>query len=405
MLNGNLLESLDLGDLFRRTAEARGLPGMCYSDADYHRFEQQRLFGQGWPAVAVGAELPNPGDLLPVTVAGQPVLLVRDRDGKLQAFHNICSHRGVVLVAQAAHRQPLIRCPYHSWAYGLDGRLLKTPDVGGSGKHSVAGLEPATLGLKPIRVGLWGDVVFVNLSGTGPELEDWLGPIARRWKDFDLGLLRYGGSATFSVAANWKLAIENATEFYHLPWVHPGLNSYSGADRHYFCNAGDRFAGTASADYRPGKPAGQTLPAFPGLSAELAARAEYPIIFPNLCFGLMADHVYVHIVHPEGPNRHRQDFHLYFVGDAAMVPQFAAARAETLERWRSVNAEDIGVIERLQIGRASDAYGGGRFSAAQDYVSHFFMRSVATHLGFAPPPATPCFRGAEEATAPVRSSA
>jgi phenylpropionate dioxygenase-like ring-hydroxylating dioxygenase large terminal subunit len=401
----NSMNWLDFAALFKPTAEARGLLGRCYADPDYHRLEQRRLFAEGWPAVAVGAELPNPGDLLPVTVAGQPVLLVRDRGGQVRAFHNVCSHRGVMLVERAAHGQAVIRCPYHSWAYGLDGRLLKTPDIGGSGTHRVEGLDPAALGLQPVRAGLWGDVIFVNLSGAAPELADWLGPIARRWAPFDLGLLRYGGTAAFSVAANWKLAIENATEFYHLPWVHAGLNSYSGADVHYFCNAADRFAGTASSDYRPEKPAGETLPAFPGLSAALVARAEYPIIFPNLCFGLMADHAYIHIVHADGPERHRQDFHVYFVGDDAMAPRLAAARAATLERWRAVNAEDIGVVERLQRSRASDAYGGGRFSPAQDYVSHFFMRAVATHLGHGPPAGAPNFSGAEERTAPVRYSA
>jgi len=398
-------ELLDLSKLFRPTAEAQGLPGLCYTDPDYHRLEQKRLFAEGWPAAAVGAELPRPGDLLPIVVAGQPVLLVRDREGAVRAFHNVCSHRGVVLVERPAHGQPVVRCPYHSWAYGLDGRLLKTPDIGGSGKHTVPGLDPTALGLKPVRCGQWGDVIFVNLSGTAPELADWLAPIIRRWKDFDLSLLRYGGVAEFEVAANWKLAIENATEFYHLPWVHPDLNSYSGADVHYFCNAGDRFAGTASAHYQPGRPAGESLPAFPGLSPELSARAEYPIIFPNLCYGLMADHVYIHILHPEGPDRHRQSFHVYFIGDTAMAPRLDAARAETVERWRAVNAEDVGIVESLQSGRSSDAYCGGRFSPAQDYVSHFFMRSVARQLGVVPPPGAPSFNGCDEKLAPVRYSA
>ncbi|MGD9636409.1 MAG: SRPBCC family protein, partial [Pirellulales bacterium] len=335
----------------------------------------------------------------------QPVLLVRDREGAVRAFHNVCSHRGVVLVERAARGQPVVRCPYHSWAYGLDGRLLKTPDIGGSGKHTVPGLDPTALGLKPVRCGQWGDVIFVNLSGTAPALEEWLAPITRRWAAFDLDLLRYGGTAKFQVAANWKLAIENAVEFYHLPWVHPDLNSYSGADVHYFCNAGDRFAGTASAGYRPGRPAGETLPPFPDLTPELYSQAEYPIIFPNLCYGLMADHVYVHIIHPEGPVRHRQSFHLYFVGDEAMAPHLDAARLETVERWRAINAEDAGIVESLQLGRASEAYGGGRFSPAQDYVSHFFMRSIARHLGAVPPPGTPSFDGSEEKVAPVRYSA
>ncbi len=405
MPNDSYLNDMDLSKLFRPTAEAQGLPGLCYTDPDYHRLEQKRLFAEGWPAVAVGAELPRPGDLLPISVAGQPVLLVRDREGAVRAFHNVCSHRGVVLVERAARGQPVVRCPYHSWAYGLDGRLLKTPDIGGSGKHTIPGLDPAALGLKPVRCGQWGDVIFVNLSGTAPELADWLDPLVRRWQHVDLGLLRHAGTAEFEVAADWKIAVENAVEFYHLPWVHPDLNSYSGADVHYFCNAGDRFAGTASAAYRPGRPAGEILPPFPDLTPELFARAEYPIVFPNMHFGLMADHAFAHILYPAGPGRHRQRFHLYVIGDAAMDPRLAAARAETLERWRAINAEDIGIVESLQLGRASEAYGGGRFSPAQDYVSHFFMRSIARHLGYQPPAGAPSFSGAEERTAPIRYSA
>lgn len=404
-LADNPLKGLDFSGLFRPTSEASGLPGACYIDPEIHRWEQRKLFAEGWPAVAVASEIPKAGDYLPVWVAGQPILILRDRQGQVRAFHNICRHRGVVLAEKPGHGAATIRCPYHSWAYGLDGALLRTPDAGGHGVDAAPGLDRATLGLIPVRLAQWGDAIFVNLSGTAPDFADWVAPLARRWAGFDLGLLRHAAALDFEVAANWKLAIENAVEFYHLPWVHPDLNSYSATDVHYFVNAGDRFAGTASADYRPGARGGAVLPSFPGLDEAQTRRAEYPILFPNLHVGLMADHMFFHILTPDGPGRHRQRLHLYVIGAEGLTPAMAPARDELAQRWRAINAEDIGLVEAMQRGRGADAFDGGRFSAVQDYATHFFQRAVAGAMGVAPPAGAARFSGAKERTAPVRFSA
>jgi choline monooxygenase len=141
---------------------------------------------------------------------------------------------------------------------------------------------------------------------------------------------------------NSKLATENTMEFYHLPWVHETLNSYSPTHAHYHCNAGDRFVGTATRDYRPSAAGELQLPKFPGLTA--------------------------------------QRLHLCFVGDDAMRPEFTELHRAIVERWRAINLEDIGITERMQGGRHSPAFDGGRMSPVQDFAIHHFMKMVAARL-------------------------
>ena len=107
--------------------QARGLPNACYTDPQYHREEAHDLFARTWTCVGVGADIPEAGNIMPVAAAGTPIVLVRDKNGAVNAFHNVCSHRGVQLVDAPGKRKPVLRCPYHSWTYGLDGALTHTP--------------------------------------------------------------------------------------------------------------------------------------------------------------------------------------------------------------------------------------------------------------------------------------
>jgi len=371
--------TIDFSAVARPTAEARGLPNPCYVDRDYFLRERERVFARGWACVGVASEVPDIGDYRPVDLMGMPLLLLRDRERRLRAFHNVCSHRGVALV-EAPGSGPVLRCPYHSWAYDLSGRLVRTPDFGGPGVNEVPDIDRGELGLREIRTGQWLDFVFVNVSGDAEPLEEWLSPLMRLWAHYDLAQLRHGGSADFTIRANWKLATENTMEFYHLPWVHQVLNSYSPTHAHYHCNAGDRFLGTATRDYRPSIASGRSLPKFPGLTPEQELVGEYPVVFPNLWLGVQVDHFFAMVVYPRAPDLTEERLHLYFVGEEAMGPDHAALRQEIVERWRAINLEDIAITERMQGGRQSPAFDGGRMSPVQDFAIHHFMRMVAARV-------------------------
>ena len=368
----------------RPVETARGLPNPCYTDPAFFRHEQERLFARHWTAVAVGAEIPDPGDVKPVTVAGQPVILVRGRDGAVRGFHNVCSHRGMTLVTEPCRGQQVLRCPYHSWAYALDGTLKATPFVGGPGQNSHPDFGKADKGLKPVRVGLFWDIVFVDLSGAAPALDEWMRPVAERWHYYDAGRMRHGAPedsvGRFTLQANWKLAMENFCESYHLPWIHPGLNSYSRLEDHYHI-FGPAFAGQGSRKYAPLVSGNGAFPQLEGLPPEAVSGAEYLAVFPNLWLGAQCDHFYVVILEALAPDRVVETMHLYYVGEeAARSAAFAPLREQNKRLWSQVFLEDVGVVEGMQRGRASPAFDGGCFSPVMDTPTLHFHRLVAAAL-------------------------
>ena len=368
--------AIDFSQVRRPLGEARGLPSAAYTDLAYHRQEMARVLHGGWACLASASEVPGPGDVKPIELGGAPLILLRDRAGVPRVFHNVCRHRGARLVREAACGRPGLVCPYHAWSYALDGRLVRTPDVGGPGRHDDEGLDKASSGLLPVRSALWADFVFVDLSGSAPPLEEYLAPLARRWARYDFSRLTRVDGMTLSVRANWKLATENYLESYHLPVVHPALNSYSRLDDHYYFEAGPAV-GAGVTNYAP-RDAGAPLPRFPGLDEAAARIGEYPVVFPNLWLGVQGDHLFGVVVYPEGPDASREVLHLYLAGEPS--PALQPTVAETLARWRQVFEEDIGPVESMQAGRASPAFDGGVLTRFHDLASHRFMQTIAERM-------------------------
>ena len=385
---GNHQAPQDLGPALRRVdrpiQEASGLPNQAYTSEDFARYERDQLLANTWMCVGVGHHVPNPGDLRPVKILGLPLLLLRDRAGEIQVFHNVCSHRGVELIAGPCSVKRRICCPYHSWTYDLDGSLAATPSIGGPGKNDCPGFNRAQHGLKPVRTAVWADVVFVNLSGDAPPFGDYIAPVAERWGDFDLSLIRHGGpdsSLSFDIACNWKLAVENYCEAYHLPWVHPGLNSYSRLEDHYDIAEDKLYAGQGSLVYQPRlSEDGGEFPRFPNLPDKWLKGAEYIALFPNVLLGIHADHFYVGYLEPVSTDRTREYFEIYYVGDEPLGDDYAALRAANSRGWRSIFNEDLDIVERLQRGRASPAFQGGVFSPVMDGPTHCFHKWAARGL-------------------------
>ncbi len=356
---------------------ARGLPGWMFHDPEVYALEQERIFARTWVCVGAEDDLPRVGDVMPVEVAGRPLFLVRDESGYLRCFHNICSHRGALLVTEAGRRK-VVACPYHSWTYALDGTLLKTPHICGQGIHDSPSLDKSLHGLKPVRCATWARLIFVNLDPLAPSLDEELAPLAERWAAYDFSLLRFGSSEDFLLPANWKLAIENYVERYHLPWVHPSLNGFSGIDRSYEI-FGRLFVGVGSRKVTPPRPHGP-LPIFPNLPSDAFERGEYPSLFPNVLVGLHADFLFAYVLTPDGPHRTKERLYVFFVGEESQDPRYAAAKAVMHKLFADINREDMGIVSRLQRGCASPAMPGAVFSPAFEKTSQAFQRMVAERL-------------------------
>ncbi|MGB3556435.1 MAG: aromatic ring-hydroxylating dioxygenase subunit alpha, partial [Jannaschia sp.] len=278
---------------------ASGLPNRHYTDPETHRAENAALLHGQWAGLAVASQVPQPGDALPLDFAGIPLLLLRDREGTVRVFQNVCRHRGMILVAEPTRIEGAIRCPYHSWCYSTEGRLVATPHVGGPGRNSDPAVDKATLGLIEVRSHLWRDVVFVNLDGTARPFAETNAEVIARWAEFDAPLHHDGRAFTLDVACNWKLAVENYCESYHLPWVHPGLNAYSRLEDHYHIECA-AHAGQGTHVYRQLADGERSFPDFPGLSPKWDRAAEYIAVCPNVLLGVHRDHAYAILLRPEG---------------------------------------------------------------------------------------------------------
>lgn len=362
----------------------RGLPNQCYTDEAYYAYEQETVFANSWTCIGFAKDVPVAGDVYPVEIAGRPLFMVRDRKGGVRVFHNACRHRGFTLVEEPKHCKGVVTCPYHAWAYGLDGSLRSTPMVGGATKHDHPDFDKKRYGLVEVRSHLWLDFVFVNLSGTAAPFEVENATLLERWKEFENAPLVHCGednTVAFDLACNWKLAIENFCEAYHLPAVHPGLNSYSPLELHYNIVEWAKFSGQGSLNYSPRlSDDGARFPRLPGLSEKWDKGAEYIAVHPNLMVGVHNDHVMGVMATPAGTARTLERMELYYFSEDTRGDAYSNLRKAAQAGWQEVFAEDRFAVEGMQKGRHSPGFDGGIFTPVQDPPTHSFHAWVAERL-------------------------
>ncbi len=380
----NKISAADIERVYNPIDKAGGLPNAAYVDQDVFAFERDNLMANTWAGLLFASELPENGYALPIDFMGLPLLAIRDREGQLSIFHNVCSHRGMILVREAGPVKNLLRCPYHSWSYTLDGELKSTPHIGGVGQNSAEGFSCIGKGLKPVRSAEWMGIVFVNLSGEAESFDDFIEPLDARWAKFagagalnKLSVASDHSQMQLEIKANWKLAIENYCEAYHLPWVHPELNSYSPLDQHENLHVNDYMTGQATHNYTLSEVAGTTLPKFGAWPQDKQAYGEYISLYPNLMLGVQVDHAFAIILQPIAPNHTIEKLQIAYVDDDAISDQYQGCRDATLAAWKTVFTEDIFAVEGMQKGRHSPGFQGGVFSPVLDTPSHDFHKWVA----------------------------
>lgn len=376
-----MLNTAQLDHLTDVAAATTGLTGEFFTTDAIFTEERRALFHGGWMCIGTRDDAGRPGSIFPIGIGGVDLLLARDRGGVLRCFFNHCSHRGAILADKPRQNCPTIVCPYHSWTYSLAGDLRKMPHVGGVDVNDAEGLDPARLGLREVRLGEWGGLVFVNVSGIAEDFETFIAPLAERLRDYDLSLLQTSGETATVVEANWKIVVENFVESYHLPWIHPSMNRYNPMEDHYQILGGDTYLGQGLLGLEFEDEAANLLPRFPNLKPEQLTTGESHFLFPNVLFGVMIEQAYAVILDPAGPGQTRERVVVMVNGaEAATDPKFEQARAIMLQRIVEVNAEDIGIVESVQRGRFSPAFSGGQFSPVQERTSRQLQRAYALRM-------------------------
>jgi Rieske 2Fe-2S family protein len=364
------------------------LPSSWYYDEAIYRQEKERIFCREWFCAAREEELAAPGDYRVLDIAGESILLVRNRDRVLRAFYNVCRHRGARLCRAGDAPTPgmavqggviagrSILCPYHQWSYDLDGRLIAAPHLG-----NLPGFDKSSIRLYPVGVECWGGFIFLHLTpAEARPFKEQLGEIPERIQRYPLSELRIGHSIRYEVAANWKSICENYNECYHCGGVHPELCSVVPAFRE---------AGGGALDWSSGIPhregaytfthSGKTARrAFPGLNADEQTRHKGEVIYPNLFISLACDHAAVFLLQPRGPERTDITCHFLFEPHEIAQPNFDPMDA--VEFWDITNAQDWSICESVQRGMHSRVHTHGYYAPMEDY-SLDIRRYVKERLG------------------------
>jgi len=365
-------------------AGSPGLPNHWYTADGAFQQEREAIYAKTWFSIGFASDVPGKGDIYPVDFMGLPLLIVRDRKGQVRVFHNVCSHRGMKLADKPLSGSTLLRCPYHSWCYDLTGSLRSTPFVGGVKKNSHPAVKRDEHGLRELRSAVYLDTVLVTLSEETPAFEDYAKDLLARWPEFGKAEL-YSEPADSSIemelACNWKLAIENYLESYHLPWVHPSLNSYSRIEDHDYVLYDSAASGQVSLAYRPALGHdGQAFPRLTDLAEEWDGRGEYLVLYPNTLFGLHNDHLYAIVVEPRGAEATRERVLIHYFDQEAAGDAFSMLRQANTQLWKQVFLEDIFAVEGMQAGRHSPGFSGGVITPVLEQTTQHFHAWSARQL-------------------------
>ena len=385
----NIIDKKKLDIVNKPIHQAHGLPNECYTSKEYTLVERKKLFEDKWIVIGSASSLKNAGDAKPIDLLGIPILIVRTKKNQIKVFHNICSHRGLKLVNKPGKIKNVIRCPYHSWSYNLDGELMSTPHIGGMNIHEAPKLEKSKSNLKEIRSHIWLDLIMININNNEISFDEYIKPLSDRWEKFwpvkDRDLINHSkdyGYFKLNAKCNWKFAIENYCESYHLPWVHPGLNSYSKIEDHYHIQGlPNRFAGQGTVAYNPKFVGNEKLPCFPSWPKHKENIAEYIALFPNVMLGIHKDHYYAYWLEPINHELTLEHMEIYYVGEeAANSKKFKSLREQNHKQWEDIQKEDVDIIQGMQIGRNSPVYNGGNFSPVMDNPTHHFHKWVVNNI-------------------------
>ncbi len=378
-----------LSSVLKSIEKANGLPNECYLEGEYNKIERKKIFEDNWVVIGTASSIPEIGDVKSFNLLGIPLIILRDKKKDIKVFHNVCSHRGYKLINKDCKINNVIRCPYHSWSYNLSGELVATPHIGGVNIHNHINFNKNENNLKEVKSFIWLDLILINISENAIPFNDYIKPLEKRWSEFiskeDYELIVHPkdyGNFSFEAKCNWKFAIENFCESYHLPFVHPGLNEYSKIDDHYHIEGlPNRFAGQGSYVYNPNFKNKEQFPTFPSWPKYKYKHAEYVALFPNVMLGIHKDHYYAFWLEPINHNKTLEHMEIYYVGEeAALSKKYKKIRKENYIQWKKIMTEDLDIIQGMQEGRNSPIYNGGNFSPVLDNPTHHFAKWVVNEI-------------------------
>jgi phenylpropionate dioxygenase-like ring-hydroxylating dioxygenase large terminal subunit len=371
--------------------QARSLPPACYTSSAFYEYEREVIFAREWLCVGRAEQLPEVGDYLALTVADEPIVVLRDRDGEIAAMSAVCQHRGVPIVEGSGNCGRFLRCPYHWWTYDLTGRLVAAPQM-----HEAEGFDKADVALPRLQVEVWNGFVFVNFDETAA-------PLAPRLARLDALLTNYHVDQLVTTEQeishhdfNWKIMVENGIEPYHATYLHhrmveaPKERNYEdiGREEHESFVVSLVNHGFYDAALNPTYQS--YFPPIETLTDQERRRFGFASVLPNLMLGWQSDMMFWFLLLPSGPER--VDFRWAYLLPAStrQVMNYEMLLAMTRDGVASYNAEDLPIAEAMQRGMRSRYAPRGRYSHEEEVLTQFnrwlVSRYAAAEQSFSPPP-------------------
>ena len=371
------------------------LPARSFTSPSFFALEVERIFNRRWMALAFEWTLPEPGDMRPVELFGQPLALVRGDDRVLRAFHNVCPYDGCLAVHSEQRGAREIEVYYHGWRYDLRGRLLAAPYWDGTPEGDPACLGGRDADLVEIRSKCRLGLLFVDLGGQAGKLDDHLAPLYRLLDEYALDrsvpveddnvLARAGRT----VDANWKTYLENASiNILHEGFTHeayrrsPDVPRVRGGERNFFTVRDGPLLtfGFRMSDVANTYALGGDTPHLGRSPSTPPSKGYFVTLYPNIAMPIRVNMFRLGICLPEAPGRSRILQCGNFHPDAAASVDFAAYHRGLAERYARVYDEDRIAIEAVQRARTSPVWRQHFYAPFWDELHYGLNNLVADDL-------------------------
>ena len=350
-----------------------GLPADVFKDPNTYTAECDTIFAKGWASIGCGQQIAKPGDILPVRIAGQSLIAMRNKDGEIGVFHNICRHKAAPLVDEPCNKRSLV-CPYHKWSFKIDGSLLNAPRYFGKENKVMTPEDKADKGLIAVRFAVWWDIIFVNISGDAEPFEAFIKPLDEQLADYPKEHIQKISTTDYSGDVNWKLAVDNFLDGYHVPFVHSQACTVESVLEQDDLFLSDNIVGLRLMNGASAKPAktSKQLPHWEGLKPELKGTQQWFGIFPNTLFFVDPCWVQTIVIKPMGETTTDESLSIYVVNENAASEEFVEERARLHDVLNEVNQQDIELLDKLQVTRSNAIANQGHLNDAWDQVNMTF---------------------------------
>jgi len=370
VLSRSLLDSF--APSLRDVNEACLLPPVIYTSEEFYAFEREAVYAHEWLCVGRVDQIPEPGDYFTLTLAEEPLIVVRTKEREVRVLSAVCRHRGMVVAEDKGHCTTFT-CPYHHWIYNLDGRLLGTPAM-----ERAVGFDKADFPLPSLRVELWQGFIFCNLDAGAAPLAPTLAELEPFLDHFDLpSATTIAGRTLPDLPWNWKVMMENFNDPYHASRLHEPLQTFAPSGMSDFFDWHDGMGHVSrvqhftqiDGSFNPTMKC--LMPVFPRLTEEERTRGLFVLVPPTLALAIVPDEVAYFLIRPQDANTLSIDIGYCFDPTALKVPLFEQLFAAAEAGVNNFNVQDVYANMMTQRGLRSRFGPRGRYSWQEGTLPQF----------------------------------